>query len=104
MTHDRCRRATWSSDVRVHAWSGQWTCYHCGEALAIGSSGGADLRQELVPMPNRRDGLATFGLRPARYRSGQQPSEARTYRGIIPIPIGVYCPRPGICGRFQHLH
>lgn len=94
--HDACRRA------RLH--DGRWTCTYCGAELGIGDRETVNLRLELVPI-GQRDELPAYGLPPHRVKGGPVPArESGRNRGVLPLPIAVYCPRRGECGRLQHMH
>ena len=104
--HDECRRATWTpSDDPRSPFVGEWSCYHCGEPLAHADRfGGALVDGRLIPTNKRMDGLVTFGM-PEKYRaSGARIPRSQGYAGPHRLPLAVYCPRPGVCGRVQHLH
>jgi hypothetical protein len=108
-------RATWH---RAAGQWGEWHCYSCGTVLAFGAGPAqrfldaqgwtrdrANIRAEFVPLNDRREGLPTFGLPQRRLTSnkdprGRLPAEG-TFTGPHDLPVFVYCPRRGICGRGQ---
>jgi hypothetical protein len=105
--HKSCRRATWSPSANPRSpFTGEWHCYHCGELLAMSSRFSESyIESRLIQAATRVDGLVTFGL-PERYRTTSRariPKKVR-FSGPHPLPLAIYCPRPGVCGRVQHLH
>jgi hypothetical protein len=105
--HDSCRRATWAPSAEANGpFTGEWHCYHCGELLALSSRAmRAYIETRLIQTAARVDGLVTFGL-PDKYRLTSRARIPRKTRfsGPLPLPLAIYCPRPGVCGRVQHLH
>lgn len=67
--------------------------------------GQADVDGRMIETAKRIDGLVTFGL-PEKYRTLRRARIPRAagYAGAHDLPLAIYCPRPGICGRVQHLH
>jgi hypothetical protein len=104
--HSTCRRATWHYDRSTRL--GEWRCFKCQEVLAVmrAFETRVDLRHDLGPLPMRDELLPVYGLPKWKTARGKQPStrDRFRFRGLLPLPIAVYCPRPGVCGRLQHLH
>jgi hypothetical protein len=98
--------ATWvASRVASSPFRGEWRCYACGEPLAMGNRfGRAIVDARLIEIGTAIDGLVTFGL-PDKYRIVERPRIPRggRYAGSHKLPLAIYCPRPGVCGRAQQL-
>jgi hypothetical protein len=100
MNHDGCPRAVRDGDY--------WRCVGCGERLAWATpSSTVTLRDELIPLSSGHDGITAYGLPPRTLTTGKEgraQARKRTWRGLnFGDGVYVYCPRPGRCGRGQHI-
>jgi hypothetical protein len=96
-----------------------WACFACGELIAKPISLRSDdgtvevsslevsLRSNLEPRGVTPEALPIFGL-PQRTLRGRHEARHADRTGdrftrAIKLPVAVYCPRRGVCGRLQRI-